>query len=264
MPSTYTSRLRIEKQAAGENNNTWGDIANLNFGELVEEAIAGVASVAHNDAANYSLSTANGAADEARRMVLNVTGTLTAARNVVAPSVSKLYVVRNATAGGFAITIKTSSGVGVTIPNGSSQLVFCDGTDFFSVAGSTTGGGTGGSGTSKVAHAGVALGMQAQAQSGYTYYTVNSVAARGLVSQFRVTMTGSAGPYDLVVRGAPSDTGTLHLDVVDVQRPTLAITLPFYYENDGGSQQMYIGIRHRGAASSATFTLANLRVERFA
>ena len=31
MASTYTTRLRLEKQATGENANTWGDKTNSNF-----------------------------------------------------------------------------------------------------------------------------------------------------------------------------------------------------------------------------------------
>ena len=40
MASTYTTRLRLEKQGTGENANTWGDKTNDTF-DLLDEAIYG-------------------------------------------------------------------------------------------------------------------------------------------------------------------------------------------------------------------------------
>ena len=37
MASTFTTRLRLEKQATGENANTWGDKTNTNF-DLIDES----------------------------------------------------------------------------------------------------------------------------------------------------------------------------------------------------------------------------------
>lgn len=129
MPSTYSTRLRFELIATGEQPSTWGVTTNVNLGTLLEEAIAGVASVTHDDSANYNLTAVNGLTDEARQMVLEIGGALTAARNVVCPTVEKLYVVKNSTTGGFAITIKTSGGSGISVPNGSTAIVYCDGTN---------------------------------------------------------------------------------------------------------------------------------------
>jgi hypothetical protein len=77
--------------------------------------------------ADYTLSTANGASDEARAMVLNLTGSPGLARNVICPAVSKVYIVYNNT--GFAQTLKTASGTGISVPNGSTAFLRCDGTD---------------------------------------------------------------------------------------------------------------------------------------
>jgi hypothetical protein len=62
-------------------------------------------------------------------MILNITGALTAARNVVCPAVNKMYIIKNSTTGGFPITIKTNLGSGVSIPNGQTDIVYCNGTD---------------------------------------------------------------------------------------------------------------------------------------
>lgn len=132
MASTYSSNLRIEKIADGEQSGTWGQTTNTNW-ELVEDAISGYVSVTHSDAADYTLTTQNGAADEARNMILEISGTLTAARNVICPTQEKLYVVYNNTTGGYAITIKTSGGTGVSVANGDKAIVYCDGTNVVSV-----------------------------------------------------------------------------------------------------------------------------------
>ena len=39
MPSSYTTRIRIEKQADGENPNSWGDILNQNVIDLLDDAV---------------------------------------------------------------------------------------------------------------------------------------------------------------------------------------------------------------------------------
>jgi hypothetical protein len=133
MPSTYSSRLRLELMATGENPGTWGTTTNTNLGTLLESSIAGRAAVSMTDA-DYTLTANNGSADEARNMILNISGTLTATRNVICPTVSKLYFVRNATTGGQSIVIKTASGSGITVPNGATAAVFCDGTNVVDAA----------------------------------------------------------------------------------------------------------------------------------
>ena len=128
MASTYSSRLRIELIGTGEQSGIWGDTTNTNLGTLIDEAIAGVAAITMSDA-NYTLTVANGATDQSRKAVLVMAGTLTAARNVICPSSQKVYIVKNTTTGGFAITIKTSAGTGVSVANGTTALVYCDGTN---------------------------------------------------------------------------------------------------------------------------------------
>jgi hypothetical protein len=129
MASTYSDKLRLELMTTGEKSGSWGTITNTNLGTLLEEAVCGYVSVTHNDAATYTLTTNDGSSDEARNMVLNIAGALTAARNVVCPTKEKLYVVKNATTGGYKLTFKTSGGTGVDIPNGYTMLVYCDGTN---------------------------------------------------------------------------------------------------------------------------------------
>lgn len=126
--ATYSTSLRLVLPATGEYSGTWGTQVNTGLTALVDTSIAGTATITMT-AADYTLSTANGASDEARAMVLNLTGTPGAARNVICPAVSKVYIVYNNTTGGFAQTLKTSAGAGISVPNGATAFLRCNGTD---------------------------------------------------------------------------------------------------------------------------------------
>ena len=131
MPSTYSTDLRLELIGNGEQTGTWGTTTNNNLGTLVEQAIAGVASISIAGLTSYTLTALNGASDQARNAVLVLTGALTANCNVSAPSVQKLYIVSNQTTGGYNVNIKTSGGTAVTVLNGTNQFVYCDATNFY-------------------------------------------------------------------------------------------------------------------------------------
>jgi hypothetical protein len=135
MASTYSPNLRLELIGTGEQQGTWGTTTNTNLGTLLEEAIGGYVSVTVSDAGNTTLSTNNGAVDQSRNAVINLTGTITAARNVICPAIEKLYVVKNATTGGFSVTFKVSGQTGVTIPNGETYFLYVDGIDANKIVG---------------------------------------------------------------------------------------------------------------------------------
>lgn len=128
MTSTYSPDLRLELMGTGDQTGTWGATTNTNLGTLLEQAICGVLSVAEGDA-TLTLTASNGASDQARNMVVNLTGAMTAGRNVVVPTANKLYLVKNSTTGGFAATVKTSGGTGVAVPAGTARWVYCDATN---------------------------------------------------------------------------------------------------------------------------------------
>jgi hypothetical protein len=126
MPSTYTSSLRLVLPATGELSNTWGTVFNAGATSLIDSSIAGTSSITMT-AANYTLTSSNGASDEARAMFLVLGGTPGGSYNVIVPAVSKLYFVTNNT--GAAQTVKTSAGSGISVPNGARIALRCDGTD---------------------------------------------------------------------------------------------------------------------------------------
>jgi len=124
--ASYTTSLRLVQPSTGEYSGTWGTQVNTGLTALVDTSVAGTASITMT-AANYTLSNANGAADEARAMFLVLGGTPGASYQVICPAVSKLYFVTNST--GFAQTVKTSGGSGISVPNGARMTLRCDGTN---------------------------------------------------------------------------------------------------------------------------------------
>lgn len=132
--STYSTTLRLELIGAGQQDGTWGDTTNTNLGDLIEAAITNVVDITFANA-TYTLTAYNGLPDEARNAVLNLIGTNATAQNLIAPAVQKTYIVKNET--GAQVTIKTSGGTGVAIADGTTRIVWCDGTDFYTGAAST-------------------------------------------------------------------------------------------------------------------------------
>ena len=128
MASSYTTLLRLELQNPGENLNTWGSKLNADTTALIDFAIGGVTALALSGP--VTLTTANGAADQARSATLNFTsGT---GGTVTIPAVSKVYQVRNNCSGNVVFT--TGSGSTATVEPGNLATVICDGTNCYRFA----------------------------------------------------------------------------------------------------------------------------------
>lgn len=121
MPSTYTDR-GYELMATGEKTDTWGTITNTNL-SLIDQNISG----------NLSVSTTGGTTSltdsQAANVSLTITGTLTSAATIVCPDRGGFYFVSNATSGSYTVTVKTTTGTGVTVSQGAQTLVYSDGTN---------------------------------------------------------------------------------------------------------------------------------------
>lgn len=131
MPSTYSTNLKIELIALGEQVGTWGTTTNTNLGTALEQAVVGRANVSFTSDANKTLTISNtNAAQDARAFFLNVSSSvsLTATRDLIVPAIFKNYIVKNGTTGGQSIRVIVA-GVGFTIPNGKTALIYNDGTD---------------------------------------------------------------------------------------------------------------------------------------
>ena len=129
MATSFTTILKLALPATGELAGTWGNVVNQNITSMVEEAIAGLATIDTWVGASHTLTTADGTTSESRCAILELSGAPGGAATVICPDATKVYIVRNEVDGGFAATIKTAAGTGVTIPNSRVAVVYCDGTD---------------------------------------------------------------------------------------------------------------------------------------
>lgn len=120
MPSSFSIRFRLNFQAPGDNLNTWGTILNAGVFQLLEDALA--KRVDFSLSGPKTLTTVNGAADEARCAFLDVTGGTGGA--ITIPPVEKLYVVRNGASGD--VTVTSGAGLSVAIKPGNVAWVVCD------------------------------------------------------------------------------------------------------------------------------------------
>ena len=128
MSSTYTSRIKLELQADGENANTWGQRLNNNVIQLVDDAVAAYTTISIGSA-SYTLTNNDGASDEARSAILEFTGVVSVSINVIIPSQSKFYLVRDKTTreSNASYVLQTAGNAGISPPVSSRGIFFCDG-----------------------------------------------------------------------------------------------------------------------------------------
>jgi len=127
--ATYVNNLRLKEITTGDESGTWGTSTNTNL-ELIADAF-GYSTEALASDADATITMADGAADGIRALYLKITSgvSLTATRTVtIAPNtVSKVWIIENATSGSQSITIAQGSGSSVTIATGTKAMVYSDG-----------------------------------------------------------------------------------------------------------------------------------------
>jgi len=126
MASTY-SPLKIELIGTGEQSGTWGSTTNTNLGTALEQAITGTGDVTFSSGDVTLTLTDTNTSQTARNLRLNLVGTISAPQDLIVPNIEKLYLVNNTLTD--YVTIKNTTGTGVSIPPGGSTFVFNDGTD---------------------------------------------------------------------------------------------------------------------------------------
>jgi hypothetical protein len=126
MPSSFSTSLRFELQFTGENINLWGEKLSNTLAR-VDDAIAGYTAIAITGAYSVQSANSNTAADEARRAQLKFTGSLSNNATITLPSVSKPYLIWNAT--NKALTFSTGAGNTATVEAGDKLPIWCDGTN---------------------------------------------------------------------------------------------------------------------------------------
>lgn len=132
MATQYTPVLKLALPVTGELSGTWGDVVNDNITSMIEQAVAGLATINTWTANTHTLTVADGTTSESRcAMLVAADGSggtaLTGAGEIICPTATKLYVLKNGST--YAITLKTSSGTGIAVPAGQTSFLFCDGTN---------------------------------------------------------------------------------------------------------------------------------------
>lgn len=139
---------------------------------------------------NYTLAGA-----ELNKVSYKFTGVLTGNRNIIVPTAVQEYWVNNATTGAFSLTVKTAAGTGITVTQGSSAILYCDGTNV--VIAQSTGTsfpitvGQGGTGATAAGAARTNLGSTAVGDALFT--ALNAGAALSTVGGASAALTLTAG-----------------------------------------------------------------------
>ena len=127
--ATYVNNLRLTEITTGDESGTWGTTTNSNWDFATDAFGYGVKNMSSD--ADVTFTMADGSVDTLRSMYLKITstGSLTATRTItIAPtSVSKVWIIENATSGSQSIIIKQGSGATVTIATGAKTMVYSDG-----------------------------------------------------------------------------------------------------------------------------------------
>tara|TARA_Y100000592_G_scaffold35255_1_gene55961 strand:- start:6 stop:704 length:699 start_codon:yes stop_codon:yes gene_type:complete len=129
MASTFSSDLKLELMATGENAGTWGTKTNTNL-NLVQQAVAGYEEIGVASA-DVALAMSDATISNARNATIKLTGTLAANRTVTVPdSIEKVYNVIDGTDhAGYTLTFKTASGTGILLCEGNCYVLYADGTN---------------------------------------------------------------------------------------------------------------------------------------
>lgn len=189
---------------------------------------------------NYTLSGA-----ELNKISYKLTGLLTGNRNIIVPTAVQEYWVNNATTGAFSLTVKTAAGAGITVAQGSSAILYCDGTDV--VIGQSTGTSfpitVGQGGTNATTAAGARTNLGATAVGDAIFTAATAAAARGTLGApaASTTVTGSNG---VAGGGDLSANRVLNLDITglttDASPDPAADFIPTYDASAGTNKKIAV------------------------
>jgi len=153
MSVTPSTLLSLPIITTGTEPGVWGSWVNNGLTSYLDNAIAGTVTLTNDGAVTLSntagtdtvtniVSSLTGAGTvSAQFAIIRVTGTLTTAKVLTAPSSSREYIVVNA-ATGSTVTIKASGQSGVSVAVGETATVYFNGTDYVKSATTTSGSGT--------------------------------------------------------------------------------------------------------------------------
>jgi hypothetical protein len=123
--ATYTTNGGITKIATGDESGTWGNTTNLNF-DIIDRLTNGVGAITLSGT-THTLTTSDGSLSDGQYRVLVLGGTPSGTNTItVAPNdAQKFYVVKNNS--GESAIFTQGSGGNVTVADGNSAIIYCDG-----------------------------------------------------------------------------------------------------------------------------------------
>ena len=126
--ATYDNDLRLKEIATGDESGGWGTSTNTNL-SLIADAFGYGSEAITTNADTHTTTIADFSADAGRALYLKYTGTLDSACTItLGPNtVSKVWIIENATSGSQNIIIKQGSGATVTIAADAVKVVYSDG-----------------------------------------------------------------------------------------------------------------------------------------
>jgi len=135
MASSFSTDLKLELMATGENSGTWGDKTNSNL-NLLQQAIAGYQLITLTST-NTTLVMTDATISNARNAVIEFGGTLAANTTVfVASGIEKTYILKNGTSGAFTLALNQVGGASVIFgaTDKTTKQVYLNGTDAVDLA----------------------------------------------------------------------------------------------------------------------------------
>lgn len=125
MASTYTTNSGIELITTGEQSGTWGTTTNNNL-SIIDRLVNGVGTITLSGT-THTLTTSDGTLSDGQYAVLVFSGTPSGTNTVtVSPNDAQhLYIVKNSS--GQSVVLTQGSGGNVTVANGDTKVVYCDG-----------------------------------------------------------------------------------------------------------------------------------------
>lgn len=145
MTTAYSSLLGLALPVTGELSGTWGDMVDNGITQYVDISVAGTVTLTNDGAVTLSNTNGTSAATNivssltgagtasAQFAIIKVTGTLTTAKVITAPSTSKTFLIVNS-ATGSTVTLKASGQTGISIAVAETALAYFNGTDYVKVS----------------------------------------------------------------------------------------------------------------------------------
>ena len=123
--ATYTTNGGIKKIATGDESGTWGTSTNTNF-DIIDRLTNGVGDITLSGT-THTLTTTDGTLSDGMFKVLVLGGSPSGTNTItVSPNdAQKLYFVKNGS--GQSAVFSQGTGSNVTVPNGESRIIYCDG-----------------------------------------------------------------------------------------------------------------------------------------